>query len=315
LILLARLLRRIPFPIPESFLFISGLSVIILAMGLSIYGMYHARQLQKVTYSIKVNQQASSLSDLNIVQVSDLHLGNIYGNNFLSRLVNDINQLEPDIVCITGDIFDNNFNALSDPEEGVRILSSIQSTYGTFACLGNHDTGNTFDLMLDFLEQCNIKVLMDEYMVIEDKFVIVGRDDSSPIGYQGGLQRGKLSDIMEVTSVNSMEVTNVNSAEDTGVNDNSFTSHDLPVIVMDHQPSNISEYGDETALLMFGHTHKGQMFPFSFITNAMFVVDHGHYQKDANSPHVIVTSGAATWGPPIRVGTDSEVVNIKMQFE
>jgi len=65
--------------------------------------------------------------------------------------------------------------------------------------------------------------------------------------------------------------------------------------------------------VLAGHTHQGQIFPANLITNAIFVVDHGHYQKDAGSPHVIVTSGAGTWGMPMRVGTNNEIVSIYLQ--
>ena len=85
---------------------------------------------------------------------------------------------------------------------------------------------------------------------------------------------------------------------------------ELPVIVMDHQPGNIRDYGEETDLILCGHTHQGQMFPFNLITNAVFDVDYGYYRASDDSPQVIVTSGAGTWGPPQRVATDNEVAEI-----
>ena len=88
---------------------------------------------------------------------------------------------------------------------------------------------------------------------------------------------------------------------------------DLPIIVMDHNPSNIKEYGKEVDLILSGHTHKGQIFPANLITNLMFTVDYGHFQKNADSPHVIVTSGASTWGMPMRIGTHNEVVSIMLR--
>lgn len=84
----------------------------------------------------------------------------------------------------------------------------------------------------------------------------------------------------------------------------------IPIVVMDHNPSNIEQYGSEVDLLLSGHTHKGHMFPANLITNAIFVVDYGHYQKDADSPNFIVTSGAGTWWMPMRVGSHSEIVSI-----
>lgn len=87
----------------------------------------------------------------------------------------------------------------------------------------------------------------------------------------------------------------------------------MPVIVMDHQPANMIEYGNEVDLILSGHTHQGQIFPANLITNAMFTVDYGYYQKDKDSPQVIVTSGVGTWGPPLRIGTNSEIVQITIE--
>jgi predicted MPP superfamily phosphohydrolase len=81
---------------------------------------------------------------------------------------------------------------------------------------------------------------------------------------------------------------------------------------MDHTPSNIEQYGKEVNLVLAGHTHKGQMFPGNLFTRKMFTVDYGHYQKDKDSPHIIVTSGVSTWGPPMRIGTFNEIVSINL---
>jgi predicted MPP superfamily phosphohydrolase len=84
----------------------------------------------------------------------------------------------------------------------------------------------------------------------------------------------------------------------------------MPIVVMDHDPSNIKQYDNKVDLLLFGHTHKGQIFPANLITNAMYVADYGHYQKDNDSPHIVVTSGVSTWGPPMRIGTNNEIAVI-----
>jgi len=84
----------------------------------------------------------------------------------------------------------------------------------------------------------------------------------------------------------------------------------LPVVVMDHNPANTGQYGSDVDVVLSGHTHRGQVFPGSLITRAMFSVDYGYRQKTADSPHIVVTSGAGTWGTPLRVGSSSEVVSI-----
>ena len=89
----------------------------------------------------------------------------------------------------------------------------------------------------------------------------------------------------------------------------------MPLNLMDHTPANTHRYGSVSDLVLSGHTHKGQLFPFNFITNAIFTVDYGHYQRDADSPHFIVTSGVSTWGPPMREGTNNDIARILLQYK
>ena len=82
---------------------------------------------------------------------------------------------------------------------------------------------------------------------------------------------------------------------------------------MDHNPGYIGEYGDKADLILCGHTHEGQIFPGNIITDLMYEADYGYYRRDEKSPHVIVSSGVGTWGLPVRVGTQSEVVIITLE--
>ena len=255
-----------------------------------IYGFVNARQIDHVSYDIKL-QGKKDVSDLNIVMISDLHLGAIGSEDRLQNIVNEINSTNPDIVCIAGDFFDTDFEAIKDPDTALKTLQKLDSTYGVYAALGNHDAGKSHTQMKNFLQQAHIKLLSEEYVIIDERLVLIGRLDSSPIGRYGDVSRKKLSDF--------------------------FSEHnpDLPVVVIDHNPANIDEYGSETDLILCGHTHQGQLFPVNLITNMIYTVDYGHYQKDANSPHVIVSSGIGYWGMPMRVGTDSEIVNIKISCD
>ena len=138
-----------------------------------------------------------------------------------------------------------------------------------------------------FLADANITLLQDSYTIIDERLVLVGRLDGAPIGAFGEKKRQELSSF--------------------------FTREDasLPVIVLDHNPARIDEYSTEADLILCGHTHKGQVFPGGLITNALYTVDYGYYQKDAEHPQVIVTSGVGSWGMPMRVGSDCEIVTIQ----
>ena len=227
---------------------------------------------------------------MNIVMISDLHLGAARSEHRLQTIVDEINAAGPDLILIAGDFFDSDFRAIRDPERAGRLIAQLNAPLGVYACLGNHDAGSTFDQMTAFLEQSGVRLLADESVVIAEKLVLTGRLDGSPIGSTSGMRRGELDGILPEAA------------------------QTLPVIVLDHNPSRAESYRQQADLVLCGHTHKGQIFPGSLITGKMYAVDHGLYRRDAQSPYVIVTSGVGTWGPPMRVGTDSEINLIRLTW-
>ena len=86
----------------------------------------------------------------------------------------NINNLEPDIVSIAGDIFNDDYSAIQNPEKAIDLLKSITTKYGVYASLGNHDGGGTFDEMISFLEKSDIRLLNDEHVIINDEFILIG---------------------------------------------------------------------------------------------------------------------------------------------
>lgn len=267
--------------------FAAGICAIVLTASVSAYGFYNATQIQTKSYGV-VLQDEASVDGMTIVMLSDLHLGAVGSEARLEEIVAAINAQSPDLVCIVGDLFDNDYYAIKDPERAIGLLSQIDSKYGVYSCFGNHDAGKTVELMQDFLVRANICNLTEAYCVIDERLVLVGRADASPIGGNGGTTRTEISEVLK-------------------------DAPSLPVVVMEHNPSRIDEYGSEADLILCGHTHKGQIFPGSLITGAMYEVDYGYDQRDAESPHVVVSSGVGTWGMPMRVGTDAEIVRIDLQ--
>jgi len=285
IVLLCSLTGIIPRPLPQSAIFFRGLAAILLTAGVFSYGIYNANQIKFANYDVTIETNKLT-DDVRIVLISDLHLGAVNSERNLEKVIRGVNSLEPDVVCIAGDIFNGDINILSNPSRAMELLSEIKAEHGVYASLGNHDGGRSFDEMVRFLSQCNIKLLNDEYETVDGRLLLLGRVDPSPIGGFSGTRRADIADIL------------------------SSIETDLPIVVMDHNPARIEEYTSEVDLILSGHTHKGQLFPGSLITHAMFSVDYGYRQKDADGPHVIVTSGAGTWGPPIRVGTNNEIVSI-----
>ncbi|MBR3837182.1 MAG: metallophosphoesterase [Clostridia bacterium] len=261
----------------------AGILALCLICGLFLYGSLHPLNLKTKEYQVTLQEGARG--QMRIALISDLHLGYTVGEKRLCQLRDRIREEQPDLVLIAGDIFDGAFRNLKDPQRLCSILQEIKAPLGVFACTGNHDAGEDYEEMLRFLEESEIRLLQDEAVLLENGVVLAGRRDSSPIG-KTDIRRQSLS----------------------------LPEGDHPVILMDHQPANLSQYGSEIDLMVSGHTHKGQMFPFGFITDALFEVDYGYYQKDSRSPQVIVTSGAGLWGPPLRIASDCEVVFIDTCF-
>ena len=275
---------------PGTARFYTTLAAVLLTVILVIYGRYNARRIRHVHYEIQT-KTASFPSGIKIVLISDVHFGAVNSEKNLARIVKGINDLKPDLVCIAGDIFNDDVDLIRDPFGAIRLFRKINATYGVYASLGNHDGGVDLGKMLAFLEESNITVLKDEHAVIDGRLVLIGRLDRSPIGGFGGLERKDLTDVLALID-----------AQERG----------LPIVVMDHNPAAIKEYGNKVDVILSGHTHGGQVFPATLLTKALFTVHYGHYQKDADSPHMVVTSGISTWGMPMRIGSNNEIVSITL---
>ena len=167
-------------------------------------------------------------------------------------------------------------------------FSNIKSKYGTFATLGNHDVlTKEEDTIVDILKENSITVLRDESVLINDDFYIIGRDDITVNRY-GKEDRATLEGLTK----------DLDSSK--------------PLIVIDHNPQYINEsLNANIDLQLSGHTHKGQILPGNLVTNKIFEVDYGYLKKD--NLNVIVSSGYGTWGPPLRLGSRSEIVQIKLK--
>jgi len=281
---LGSITKIIPQPWPTSVQFIKGLVVLVMTAGIIGYGAHNARQIKHVSYDVQLSGHTVA-SEMKIALISDLHLGATNNEKNLEKIVRGINNTKPDVVCIAGDIFSDDLQAMQNPAKVSNLLKGIQAKYGVYASFGNHDRA-AFDEMVRFLEESNIKLLSEEHVVIDDRLVLIGRADPSPVGRYVNSRRKDTAEVL------------------------ALEESDLPVAVMEHNPSVINQYGEGTDLILSGHTHRGQIIPGNLIARAIFPVNYGHYQKAADSPHVIVTSGVGTWGTPLRIGSNNEVASI-----
>ena len=285
-VLIGSAVRLIPSDMLQSVRFYAGTAAIISTIGVVCYGLYNAKRIIDVNYEIDIQPHKSLSSEMNIVVISDLHLGDINSEKRLEYIVSRINSLEPDIVCILGDIFRDDFSLIRDPGAASAHFKNIKAAYGVFAVLGNHDSGNTLPQMMDFLERSNVVLLNDEHVVIDGRLVLIGRLDASPIRGFGDMSRKPFAEIIADVDT------------------------ELPIVIMDHSPAHIEEYGSEIDLILAGHTHRGQIFPGVLLVKRMYEMYYGHYRRANDGVHVIITQGVHTWMMPMRVGTNNEVVSV-----
>ena len=267
-------------PLPEP---VNGWLMLGCAALLAGYGFYHARHIRVKRYTAPILKRPFRL-----VLISDVHLGAVGSEERLPELIERINAEEPDLVCIAGDLIDNSYEAIRDLERAAGLLGSIKSRCGVYACLGNHDAGESVLDMQRFMAQAGIHVLREEYAVL-DSVQLLGRLDAKPHGGYGGEQRQATEALLAVRP-----------------------QPELPLLVLDHDPGAISQYDGRASLLLCGHTHNGQIFPGSLVIRAINICGYGYYRRDEHSPHVVVSSGAGAWGPPLRIGTDCEIAVIEL---
>ena len=286
---------------------VAGAICALLILLLSACGIFHAKYIKTTSYDVIINKTIPERTSMKIVLLADTHFGYNAGVLHARELVRKINKQKPDLVCIAGDIFDNEYDAIRNPEKLEQTLRGIKSTYGVYACWGNHDlneeilAGFTFkhkdgDLsdikdprMKKFLKDSNIHILEDESVLINDQFYVIGRKDAS------------LTEKIHETRKAPAQLTEK-------------LDRDKPIIMIDHQPKELQELADAGVDLdLCGHTHNGQTFPGNFTIKLMWENPCGLLSKDNMTN--ITTSGAGVWGPAMRIGTDSEICSINIQLK
>lgn len=280
-----------------------GSVVVACAVATCLYGIFNARNIKVNEYSVTVDKSCGSDKHLKAVLVADLHMGYAIGVDHITNMVEKINEQDADIVVIAGDIFDNSYDGMDDPEGIKAQLKSIKSKYGVYAVYGNHDIdekilmGFTFDWggqqlhnekMTKFVEDCGIKLINDESVLVNDEFYLVGRRDTD----KPGTEDGSRADISDLTA---------------------GLDKSKPIFVLSHEPDELQETADAGADIDFsGHTHDGQLFPGNLTIGLFWENPCGMIKK--GDMYSIVTSGVGVYGTFMRVGTDAEICSVDIGF-
>ncbi|MEO4053865.1 metallophosphoesterase [Solibacillus sp. CAU 1738] len=270
--------------IANLFVFFTPLSVrlvgsvaLLLFIMLFIIGSYNAYSpvVRELTINMDIDEP------MTVVVGSDFHLGVLSDKGHLQKFVDLSNEYNPDVVLLVGDLVDD--DPLWFVEKGMgEVMSQLKSTYGVYGVLGNHEYyGKKIPLLVEEMKQANVKILLDETILVGERFYLTGQED----------------------------ITNKNRL---GLEQLAPEQKDFPWIVMNHTPNDLQTPANAGVdLHLSGHTHLGQMWPNHLITGKMFEVDYGYKKKD--DMHTLVSSGFGFWGPPTRIGSRSEmwVVHIK----
>lgn len=259
---------------------LTALLIYALTAVILVIGYYNARVpvVRQVTFQLN---KPLPKEVFKIVLVSDIHLGMTISNGKLKKMVTLVNEQKADLVLLAGDVFDEDLGPVIQNNMG-DLLKNLQAKFGVYAILGNHEYYGNAGKAEQYLEDHQITVLRDSVAVLPNDISIIGRED---LTYErmSGKSREPLEKLIE------------------GINRSNA------IILMDHQPNNLDDaVSNHIDLQVSGHTHNGQMWPFNYITRAIFDISQGYGR--INNTHFYISSGYGTWGPPIRTNSRSEII-------
>ena len=258
-----------------GFLYALGLTTVLL-----IYGYYNYRHPRIEQIDITLDKPFSD-REIRIAAISDIHLGNGTDKAALKRYVKLINSQNPDLILISGDLIDNSIIPVKQ-QQMEEELRELHAPMGIYMVPGNHEYISRIEQCEAFLQKTPITLLRDSIATLPCGIQIVGRDD------RHNHRRKSLGELLD----------RVDSTK--------------PIIVLDHQPYNLAEVDAAGVdIQLSGHTHRGQVWPLSLLTDYIYEQSHG-YRKWQNT-HIYVSTGLSLWGPPFRIGTNSEMAIITIK--
>jgi predicted MPP superfamily phosphohydrolase len=281
---LCRLFRLAPRQVSpalfRSVQVISGYAIVAILLLSGYHKFTHPAVVEK---EIVIAKSGNKYSELKIVALSDMHLGVAIDKKRLQEYVQLINRQQPDLILIAGDLIDNNALPLHR-EKMEEEINRLQAPLGVYFCLGNHEYLSNIESSMDFLRKTRMTLLIDSVARVDDSFWIIGRNDR---------EAGDRKPLKELTAQ---------------------TDPSQPLLLLDHQPRCLNKAIENGIDLQFsGHTHNGQLWPLSLLVGKLFEVGYG-YRQTGNT-HFYVSSGLGLWGPPFRIGTQSEIAVFNIRFK
>lgn len=252
-------------------------------------GWLNARhpRLNVRTLDVQGHAAAGAPAEMRVALVTDIHLGHLAGEAHLRRMNALLKDFNPDVVLLGGDVVDEDLQAVIDQDLG-GLLEAIPSRWGVVACLGNHEYFGGVAAASTWMAGHKIALLRDARLVLPNGVAVLGRDDRNGARFtsQGRKTVAELAAGLPAEQAK---------------------------IVLDHQPAPAAEFADAGVdLVLSGHTHDGQLWPFGGITRLVF--EHSVGLRRVGRAWQYVSPGFGTWGPPMRTGNRPEVAGFVLRF-
>lgn len=265
--------------------FTQGLISIILAVLISSYGIWNAYQLKITEITVPINRLQNSVKALHL---TDTHIGHFRGGSNLQKIVEKINKQNVDVVFFTGDLLDSRIQLKAESMNPLKNLNAP-----IYFVEGNHDLYTGVDAIKSYLKEIGVNVLENE-ITQWNELQIIGLNhmlaDSNSFDMHAAQKGPNVKSVLETLPIDK----------------------EKPTVLLHHGPSGI-KYAEQAGvdLYLAGHTHGGQMWPFTFFANYIFEYNKGLH--NLNGTNVYVCEGTGTFGPPMRIGTKSEmtIINLK----
>ncbi|RMF08597.1 MAG: metallophosphoesterase [Candidatus Neomarinimicrobiota bacterium] len=262
--------------------------IVLTCAALTLWGLGNARKPATVyTIQVPVENLPADLEGFRIVQISDIHLGPTIKRPYLQRIVDRVQSLQPDLIAVTGDLVDGSVTYLRPELEPLREL---QARYGVYFVTGNHEYYSGVAAWLPVYRELGLRVLQNEsntFFVGAAAVSVVGIPDPTAI-QMDPRESPSLSRAMQ------------------SVPPNAFT------VLLAHQPGIIDEAARSNVdLVLSGHTHGGQLVPFSWLVRLAHPYIKGLHRH--HKTWIYVNRGTGYWGPPLRLGVPGEITVLELR--
>lgn len=258
-----------------AFSAVMGILLIISVIGYIRFDRPVVRELE-----VELPRGNGPAGELTIVAASDVHLGNIIRKARIKKYVDLINSQKPDVVLFAGDLIDHSIRPVEVRNMHEELLG-LEAPLGIYGIFGNHEYYGNISHAGEFYKKAGITLLRDSSVDVAGRFTLIGRDDISQH------RRKTLNELVS------------------GIGSN------LPLILLDHNPARVGDAGKNNVdLQISGHTHDGQIWPINLVVRKMYPLSYGYIKS--GKTHYYVSSGLGLWGAPLRIGTRSEIVKIRL---